>query len=80
MPVKAPLDILALRIQRDRAYKQFLQKWRRDIVLLRQQRMGNFGPLIGDLTCQFNAQSAYLRCAVNPMGPCEGCPHYQRIQ
>ncbi|WP_156120520.1 DUF6464 family protein [Neosynechococcus sphagnicola] len=34
-------------------------------------------PWIGNAACQFNAHSAYLRCAVNPMGPCEGCPHYQ---
>ncbi|TAG88857.1 MAG: hypothetical protein EAZ09_25435 [Oscillatoriales cyanobacterium] len=26
---------------------------------------------IGDLTCE------YLRCAVNPEGPCKGCPYYK---
>lgn len=36
-----------------------------------------FGYIIGDLTCQFNARSSYIRCAVNPFGPCETCPHYQ---
>lgn len=35
------------------------------------------GYLIGDITCQFNARSAYMRCAVNPSGPCENCLHYQ---
>ncbi len=35
------------------------------------------GYLIGDITCQFNARSAYIRCAVNPSGPCENCLHYQ---
>jgi hypothetical protein len=35
------------------------------------------GYLIGDITCQFNARSAYIRCAVNPSGPCEECHHYQ---
>src|SRR5919199_6584183 len=35
------------------------------------------GYLIGDITCQFNARSAYIRCAVNPSGPCEECPYYQ---
>lgn len=35
------------------------------------------GYMIGDLTCQFNARSSYLRCAVNPSGPCETCLHYQ---
>ena len=32
---------------------------------------------IGDPSCRFNAHSSYLRCAVNPSGPCETCPHYQ---
>ncbi|GAB1545459.1 hypothetical protein NUACC21_81350 [Scytonema sp. NUACC21] len=35
------------------------------------------GYLIGDISCQFNARSGYIRCAVNPDGPCEGCRHYQ---
>lgn len=33
--------------------------------------------IIGDVTCAFNAQSPLLRCAVNPLGPCQGCAHYQ---
>ncbi|MFE4107180.1 DUF6464 family protein [Almyronema epifaneia] len=32
---------------------------------------------VGDLSCQFNARSPYLRCAVNPVGPCGTCQHYQ---
>lgn len=35
------------------------------------------GYLIGDITCKYNARSGYLRCAVNPSGPCEGCRYYQ---
>ncbi len=35
------------------------------------------GYLIGDITCEFNARSAYLRCAVNPLGFCSECKHYQ---
>jgi hypothetical protein len=35
------------------------------------------GYLIGDVSCEFNARSGYLRCAVNPSGPCEGCNYYQ---
>ena len=35
------------------------------------------GYMIGDLTCRFNARSSYIRCAMNPMGPCEGCSQYQ---
>jgi len=33
---------------------------------------------IGDPTCRYNALSPQLRCAVNPYGPCQGCPHYER--
>jgi hypothetical protein len=32
---------------------------------------------IGDTSCQFNAHSPLLRCAVNPDGPCQGCHHYE---
>ncbi|GEM_PF-3639716 len=32
---------------------------------------------IGDASCQFNARSPIIRCAVNSDGPCDGCPHYQ---
>lgn len=30
---------------------------------------------IGDLTCEFNARSPELRCAIKPSGPCEACTH-----
>ena len=33
--------------------------------------------LIGDLTCVYSARSQWLRCAVNPAGPCDHCGHYQ---
>lgn len=35
------------------------------------------GYLIGDISCQYNARSGYVRCAVNPSGPCEGCRFYE---
>ncbi|NJL10626.1 MAG: hypothetical protein HC908_11935 [Calothrix sp. SM1_7_51] len=35
------------------------------------------GYLVGDISCQFNARSGYIRCAVNPSGPCEGCRFYE---
>jgi hypothetical protein len=37
------------------------------------------GYLVGDITCRYNARSAHLRCAVNPLGSCEGCSHYESI-
>ncbi|BAZ39995.1 hypothetical protein NIES4101_59560 [Calothrix sp. NIES-4101] len=36
------------------------------------------GYLIGDISCQFNARSGYIRCAVNPSGPCHGCRFYEQ--
>lgn len=33
--------------------------------------------ILGDATCEFNARSPLIRCAVNPEGPCEGCRQYQ---
>lgn len=35
---------------------------------------------IGDASCVNNAKSAYLRCAINPDGPCEGCKHFEVSQ
>lgn len=32
---------------------------------------------VGNTSCQFNAHSPYIRCAINPSGPCEDCPHYE---
>ncbi|OWY64746.1 hypothetical protein B7486_45575 [cyanobacterium TDX16] len=35
------------------------------------------GYLVGDISCRYNARSSYIRCAVNPEGPCEGCRYYE---
>jgi hypothetical protein len=35
------------------------------------------GFLIGDISCKFNARSGYLRCAINPHGPCADCRYYE---
>ena len=35
---------------------------------------GHWG--IGDMTCQFNARSPFLRCAIQADGPCR-CPSFQ---
>jgi hypothetical protein len=32
---------------------------------------------IGNAKCEFNAQSSYLRCAVNPCGPCDECNFFE---
>ncbi len=33
---------------------------------------------IGDVSCEYNAKSQYLRCTINPCGPCEGCQYYEK--
>jgi ABC-type Mn2+/Zn2+ transport system permease subunit len=43
-----------------------------------QQYVEGMGYIIGDITCKFNARSSYIRCAVNPSGSCQDCPHYQQ--
>ena len=42
-----------------------------------QHYIEGIGYVIGDITCRFNARSNYVRCAVNPFGPCEGCSHHE---
>ncbi|TAE60623.1 MAG: hypothetical protein EAZ76_02475 [Nostocales cyanobacterium] len=33
--------------------------------------------VIGDASCDYNAHSEIIRCAVNPSGPCESCHFYE---
>lgn len=42
-----------------------------------QHYVDELGYIVGDQSCTFNARSPYIRCAVNPMGPCDTCRHYQ---
>lgn len=37
------------------------------------------GTVVGNILCRYNARSAFLRCAVNPSGPCAECFHYEEI-
>lgn len=32
---------------------------------------------IGNHRCAFNAHSMHLQCAVNPLGDCESCEHFE---
>ncbi len=40
------------------------------------QYVDGLGYMLGDITCDLNARSPYLRCAMSPMGPCDGCSAY----
>lgn len=42
----------------------------------RYQRVTKY--FIGDTTCRNNAHSPYIRCAINPSGPCKECSHYEK--
>jgi hypothetical protein len=44
------------------------------------QYIEGVGYIVGDITCRYNARSAYLRCTVNPSGPCQGCSQYESIE
>jgi hypothetical protein len=41
-----------------------------------EQYIEGVGYIIGDISCQYNARSPYIRCAVNPGGLCQDCLHY----
>lgn len=59
-----------------------LQELRGQLEVVRQEIMSpipNATNAIGDVSCEYNAKSKYLRCTVNPCGPCEGCQHYEKI-
>jgi len=59
-----------------------LQELRGHLEVVRQEIMSpipNAINAIGDVSCEYNAKSKYLRCTVNPCGPCEGCRHYEKI-
>ena len=34
--------------------------------------------ILGNSDCIHNAQSPFLRCAINPLGPCEGCRDFEQ--
>lgn len=68
---KARASILAAR---ERATRRYFRELARS---LDPDHIPGAGRMIGDISCQFNARSAHIRCAVNPSGPCEGCSHYQ---
>ena len=38
-----------------------------------------FGYVIGKVSCKYNARSPYIRCAVNPCGPCQDCRHFDSL-
>ena len=56
-------------------YSAAMNPWRQPVP--DERYIDGIGLVIGDITCQLNARSPYIRCAVNPSGPCEGCRSYE---
>jgi hypothetical protein len=44
-----------------------------------EQTLINGQWVIGDASCRYNARSSLVRCAVHPIGPCDGCSYYEGI-
>lgn len=61
----------AMELAAQRGFKSALQR-DRDLNYVE-----GLGYIIGDFSCQMNARSPYLRCAINPCGPCQGCQMYE---
>lgn len=61
----------AIEVASQRGFKAAIQR-DRDLNYVE-----GLGYVIGDFSCQMNARSPYLRCAMNPCGPCEGCQLYE---
>jgi len=59
------------------------QRWETRLTQIRNRARPTDYPIpvrraygVGDLNCVYNARSPYLRCAVNPSGPCHNCRAY----
>ena len=63
---------------RDRLYRDSLS-YSRSAYPVRDRRRSITKYFIGDTTCINNAHSPYIRCAINPDGPCDECVHYERL-
>lgn len=61
-------------------YRERLHRdsYRNNSYLTRERRRPVTKYFIGDTSCINNAHSPYIRCAINPDGPCDGCKHYEK--
>ncbi len=79
------LSIWVMQKAKERAQARLREAMQTPVVRVMQRNqlptdryyLEGVGYLIGDISCQFNARSAYIRCAVNPSGPCDTCRHYE---
>lgn len=61
----------------ERMRLQSHQQIRRFLQLHEQQQRILSKKVDRQKTCRFNANSAFLRCAVNPSGCCSDCQYYE---
>ena len=71
-PFENEIRIAADTVARERLYRVTRQPRHPD-----EHYIEGIGWVIGDITCQLNARSPYIRCAANPFGPCKGCREYE---
>lgn len=62
-------------IQSDTQHQQHI----RESFQLEQSFQEHNQRYIGDVSCRHNANSKFLRCAINPCGPCNECGDYEKI-
>jgi len=66
-----------IRLATDRVARDRLRRVTRRPRNPDEHYVEGMGLVIGDITCQLNARSPFIRCATNPFGPCEGCRDYE---
>ncbi|NES85027.1 MAG: hypothetical protein F6K10_28440 [Moorea sp. SIO2B7] len=66
------------RLRRIRSIRSWQQVEASSLSENNDSNLDIYSNFIGDSSCRFNAHSAYIRCAVNPDGPCENCIHYEK--
>ena len=64
-------------MRRIRALNNYRRRLDREFFPVSFDSLERYGDYIGDISCRNNAKSPYLRCAINPSGPCEDCPNYE---
>ncbi|MEM7595013.1 MAG: DUF6464 family protein [Cyanobacteria bacterium P01_A01_bin.83] len=62
---------------RDRNHRRAYEH-NRNSSSVRERRRPATKYFIGDTSCVNNAHSPYIRCAINPEGPCDECVHYEK--
>jgi hypothetical protein len=66
------------RMRRIRALNNYRRRLDREFFPTSFDSLERYGDYIGDISCRNNAKSPYLRCAINPSGPCEDCSSYEK--